>query len=334
MRRRALLGTVVVFVSGCSEQLPTDLLPPTPTEEPTETPTPTASPTPAATPASAPTPTETPTESPTPTEPTDPPETELSLSGRLARDLIVDGRRDLRRAVDAYAAAARVSDPTILDVTAATTRFSYRLIGGAIGDASSKFLEARRKGNDDQQALANRLLDVVQFVQRSGQCQERLVTTYRRLGAVQESFDREDTDAVRTRIDAMSRERRHARNRLADIRSETEAANAADADVLTPADYEAKVEQFDREVSTFGALPDPLLTFADGIESLQRARRHARRDNFRQARDAARSAESTFESVLEALDAILSDDPAASLEPVVSDLRALAEEKRAEADDL
>lgn len=340
MRRRAFLGALVVFLSGCAESLPTDGLPtatPAETETASPTPTATATDTPTATPTERPTPTptavETPTPTPTPTESPTPRRTELSLSGQLAAELIAEARDEITEAVGAYAEFARVDTPTILDVTAATTRYRYAAINGHLSNASNALLDARDKGNDEQEVIVNRLLDVVEFLRLAGQTQERVVACFGALSEARTAFEEENQDRARNRLDVMVNERRFGRNRLEELRSNTAEENMDESTTLSREQYREKISQFDLELSTVNMLPDPLSRFADGIQRLKDARRLERRENFNNADRAADEAEQIFEEVLSSLDSILGGDVAPAFEADIEELRALAEEKRVEADD-
>lgn len=338
MRRRAFLGALVVFLGGCAESLPTDGLPTatpseTQTAPPTATATATESPTPTERPTQSPTAVETPTPTPTPTDTPTPQRTELSLSAQLAADRISEGRERIAEAVEAYAEFARTDTPTILDVTAATTRYRFAAINGHISNASNALLDARDKGNSQQQAVIDRLLDVVEFLRLAGQTQERVVACFSAFTEAKTALEEENVDRTRNRLDAMANQRRFGRNRLEELRSNTEEENMGESTALGRQQYREKVAQFDLELATVNALLEPLSRFADGIQRLADARRLERQENHNNAERAAREAEDIFEDVVAALDSVLDDEVAPAFEVLLEELRALAEEKRVEADD-
>lgn len=340
MQRRAFLGTLVIVLSGCAERLPTDVVSPesptatatetaTATATETEAPTPTATTSPTPTEAPTPTPTATPTETASPT----PPPTELSLSAQLAAEKIVDARETITETVSTYAAFAGGSSPTILDVTAATTRFRFAAINGMISDANNLLLDARDKGNEQQRSQVTVLLDVVEFLRGAGQVQQRLVATYTTFVDAQTALEEETVDRIRSEVQEMTNERRQGQNRFTELQSNTSEESMDATDALSRRTYRRKIAQFDTELSTVNQLPDPLSRFADGIERLKDARRLERQENFRNAEDAARDAEAIFEEVIASLDAVLEGEVASSFESGIESVRALAEEKRVEADD-
>ena len=343
MQRRAFLGAFIFALSGCSEQIPTDLVSPgpgSPTEtEPgtaTESPTPTPSPTPTETPTATevpPTPTETPTPTESPTESPTPKKTELSLSAQLAAEQIEKARKIIRETVTTYAGFADASDPTILDVSAATTRFRFASINGKIGDANKALLDARSKGNDRQRERVAVLLDVVEFLRASGQVQQRVVAIFSTFSAARTALHEENVDRTRNRVETMVNERRQGRNRFQELDSNTEEASMDATEALSRRTYRRKITQFDLELSTANQLTGPSDRFADGTKRLKDARRLERQENFNNADRAARDAEAIFEEVVAALDAVLAGDVAPAFEADIESLREYADEKRIEADD-
>lgn len=307
MNRRWFLAVSAAALAGCGQLPSSGTTTPEATGTATDTATATASPDPTGTPTG--TPTETETAIPTDTETATPTETETpELSDREERAAASIARaiRELNRAVATYAGNEGES---LLDVSAATERFSRLAVIGDLTDADDDLEAAEDLASRRQQPRLAAVREARRFLGFAVETQSRTIAAF---GAVERGrgavADEQETTVDSAAADVED-ERGAAERTLGRIESETSAANVSVVPAIPAADYDAKVAQFAAEIDGFASLADFLRRLRQAVGDLNDAERFDRGESERRARERARAAAEAFETLAGELRTFATDLP-------------------------
>ncbi|MFB6180063.1 MAG: hypothetical protein ABEI77_10100 [Halorientalis sp.] len=300
MRRRTLLATAgVLFTAGCSE-----IIPPPQTTVTTrtnaangtdETPPPTSAPTTQADTTETPNAT---TDQPTQTSTDTPTEAE-----RVAAQAIKGGRRRLSESLDAYLSFAKVSDPTLLDVTAAT-QVGVSDVTKYAGKARTRLKDVPAGATPAQHTTADRLDAVAQFLTTGIRCQSSLNSAYSKFDYILGRIYAERFAALPGEIDQLRERRDNANQFLGTLQSETDRADMQAFDRISASQYDQKVTQLQREVTAFGTFADTSDTLTGGLSDFGEATSDFIDDDYGSARDLYSSANEQVESAIQTFEAL------------------------------
>lgn len=316
MRRRTLLASASVLVTGCSEVIPDPL--PTETAETApdataETPT-----------GSAPTDATTSEQSPG-DETAEPTETATpSTPERRAAERIATARGHLADALAAYVGFAEGDDATLLSVTAAT-RITPSRVTNPAREARAALDGVPDEASDAQVTTARRLRGVGTFLGQGARCQARLRSAYSAFDYVVGRLYAERTGGVPTNLANMRENHDTARGHFETVEGESSVEDADAFDGVDADTYEAKTAQLRREVAAFGALPDALAALRRAVSAFAGGTSAYTNQSYRTAEREFTTAAEQYGSAEAALDALDAPEAVAStVEELVADAGVLA----------
>jgi hypothetical protein len=307
MRRRTILATVgALFSAGCSEIVPppqttvTDGAPGSATDEtatgtvPTDTLQTTDG-------------SEQTTDGPTDTATDTPSETEREVA-----DAIETAHGHLTDSLSGYLAFAETSDPTLLDVTAATN-VSVSNVTSPASDARQVLDGAPRYVDED----VERLSGVADFLTSAIRCQSNLEGAYSKFEFVHGRLYAQQFATLPDQLSQLRERRDTAERHLEALQSETERTDMQAFDPLSEDDYDRKVEQLQREVTAFDTLADTVETVVDGLEAFIDGNDDFTDEDYDSAAEFYATATQSFSTANDALTAL---DTPESLASTVSEL--------------
>lgn len=301
MHRRKFLATLgATAIAGCTAQT-------APTEDQSTTVPPTEQPT-----TSRPT-TERTTER-TAERPTDEPES----TPTFGEELLDRGRTHLEAAIEAFVESGAGEDPTIVDVSAATTEFSRHDVGNEYRAAKEDLLRAKEYTEGSQADTVDDLLEIAEFVDALGFAQIQLVNSFERVNTAVRTLYTESYGELEDDVDDIGYHRNLAAQHATSLRDTFDASTFEAVEFLTGAQFEAKVAQIDRELATF----DGLVTHLDGIAAAMEAFEADVAKYTTRNYDGVVFAASEFE---EARDGLAAIEPAESLGAIVEELTCVFE---------
>ncbi|WP_136717465.1 hypothetical protein [Halorientalis salina] len=310
MRRRTILATVgALFSAGCSEIVPppqttvTDGAPGSATDETATGTVPTD--TLQTTDGSEPT-----TDQHTDTATDTPSESEREVAGAIET-----ARGHLAESLSGYLAFAETSEPTLLDVTAATD-VSVSNVTSPASDARQVLNGAPSYVDED----VERLSGVADFLTTAIRCQSNLEGTYSKFEFVHGRLYAEQFATLPDQLSQLRDRRDTAESHLETLRSETDRADMQAFDALSEDDYDRKVEQLQREVTAFGTLANTVETIADGLEAFIDGNDEFTDEDYDSAAELYSTATRTFGTANDTLNAL---DTPESLASAVSELRSV-----------
>lgn len=227
--------------------------------------------------------------------------------------LVKRGREHLRAAVVAFVEAAEGEDPTIVDVTAATSEFSRFDVDEAYRAAREDLDEAKKFAEGE---LADELADLIavaEFVNVLGYAQIQLVNSYGRVNTAVRTLYTESYGQLADNVDDIRSQRRSAAQHATTLRETADASAFGVVEYISAEQFEVKMAQIDRELATLDGLATSLDGLGDPLEALEddvndyTARRY----------DGVSFSSASFEDARDRLAAI---EPAESLRPTVDEL--------------
>jgi exonuclease VII small subunit len=324
MNRRRLLSLLALSIAGCSGQQSAST--PTTTDTATETPTPTATATETRT--ATPTATDAPTDTPTATE-TDTPNPQIEA----AEESIAEAEDALDSVVEEF-----IGDTgnDLTDVTAATelNDFYPRGVQAALAEAQDVLNSAEDAAVTDEQTEAvTRLQETWQFLRLGREAQRGVIEVYEHIETVRTAAKDESPGDMREAINQLEAGWRSAEGFVLDIEDEIDLGLLTVVNDAEEEDAEAKLEQWDAEIQTMDDLNDPLRTFQNGIDLLERARDQAATGRTDEAGATADGAADQLEEAADDLDDLVDDleEPGESMENILERLENIAAEKEDEA---
>ena len=277
MRRRTLLATVGAgLVAGCSESIPLldDDTPASTESTPQDGESPSESP-----------PTETAEATATDTEPTEEP-TETETPNRAERqgaEVIGNARDHLGTAYEAYVGFADASgdgsQPTLLDVTVAT-EVTFSHVTSPVSKARSTLEELPRRASGEQYDARRLLRGVATLLDQGIRCQDDLREAYDEFEFVLGRIYADNTGTVPNALGRIRTTRSAAADHLDTIESETAVEDVEAFGRLDASAYEAKVDQLQRAVTAFEALPDALANVKRGLDAFRSATQSYRNEGY------------------------------------------------------
>lgn len=324
MNRRRLLSLLTLSIAGCSGQQSAST--PTATDTATETSTPTATATETMT--ATPTATETPTETPTETA-TDTPNPQIEA----AEESIAEAEAALDSVVEEFIGDA---GNDLTDVTAATdlNDFYPRGVQAALAEAQSVLNDADDAAiTDDQAETVTRLRETWQFLRLGREAQRGVIEAYEHIETIRAAAEDESPGDMREAINQLEAGWRSAEGFVLDIEEEIDLGLLTVVNDAEEEDAEAKLEQWDAEIQTMDDLNDPLRTFQNGIELLERARNQAATGRPDEAEATADDAADQLEEAADDLGDLADnlEEPGESMENILERLENIAAEKEDEA---
>lgn len=307
MYRRRYLALCTVAVAGCSAGEDDG---PTPTGTATDTETATATTTATATATATATPNE---------------------AVRQGNEAIAEVRNTLDAVVKQYGGA---ESDDILAADAAA-EFNSPLLLRSLEEAGEELERAReRAATDAQRRTVERLAGAHRFLVLATEVQNGITRAYFQLTQTRRALDREEPADARAALRRLAAERTVAAEKFARLRAETTGEAVAVLERLSVETYEAKVAQFDAELSGLAGLRNVLGRFADGVNLLQQARKEQAADE-----DPTESADRAADALSAAADRLATfaaDLPTAgdALAPIARGLASLAETKANAARDI
>lgn len=253
MDRRAFLAAGVTLLAGCGQGGD----PPT---SPSPSPT-TVSSSPTATPTATPTQTATPTESDTPTE--------TVTSAPDPRDRLLDEAAGyLSESVDAYAENGRPQGH-LTGVTAdvSVSKSDVRSPLHEARDAFSELGEMDLSGARDERL--SRLRGAHWFLWWLPSTHDAVRRTYRTATDVWSDVQDRDWFSAKNSAKSIRERSSDAAAELAKIDEDSDPGDADSFDRLSPGDYEAKLDQFDAELSGARSLGEALEAMVAGFEQYE-----------------------------------------------------------------
>lgn len=318
MHRRTVLALLATTTAGCNALNNTpETETPTPTETETETPTAT----------------ETDTATPTDTETETPTATETSTPGRPEREgneAIAEVEKTLNSVVATYGGS---ESDNIVDTDASSNDFRSRLVENALAEAEDELEVARERAvTREQNRTVQRLAVAIRFLTLATQIQIALINSYFQLDRVRQMLERHEASEARDSLDRMETERTFAVSPFENLQSETDAAAVSVLASIDTGDYDAKVAQFDAEITELRRIRSPVERLRQAINRLNAARAMDR-NNSDSADETAAEAAAELEAAISALESFREDLPDAgdSLSGVTQQFIDLAEADLAEA---
>lgn len=260
------------------------------------------------------------TETRTTAEPTTARPSETRTTSRPERtstrgaELIERGRAHLRAAVEAFVEPAGGADPTILDVSAATTEFSRFDVNEEYRSAKRRLTDAKNFTGPANTALADDLLAAAEYVDTLGFAQLHLVNAYEGVSRAMRALYTENYADVPEEADDVTRQRASAEEYVATIRASFDESTVDVVDAISGDQYAAKLAQFDRELAAFEAIAPQLAALEAPFDRFRDNVGHYTTDRYDEVAFVTRD----FEAVQEDLASI---EPADSVQPVVDELR-------------
>ncbi|MFD1586226.1 hypothetical protein ACFR9U_04475 [Halorientalis brevis] len=330
MRRRTFLATTgALFSAGCSE-----IIPPPQTTVRSD--------------AAGPNETTGPDGTGSETVPTDGSETTAPDDGRTSdhpteteTDTPTQGDREVAQAITtarsrltdahaAYLAFADATDPTLVDVTAAT-QVSVSDVTRHASKARQALEEAPNTTSPAQQTTVDRLSGVADFLATGIRYQSSANAAYSKFTFVLDRLYAEAFAVLPGEIGRLRTNRDTANEFRNTLQSETDRDDVQSFDAISATIYDEKVAQLDREMTGFETLADAISAISDGLEAFTDANGEFTDDSYGDAAEQYVTASERLGTATETLETL---DAPTAVESAVTELTGVADAVASGAADL
>jgi len=198
-------------------------------------------------------------------------ETLTAAREALANSFEVYKRHVVENSGDAYSVGGYNPEPeSITEITASDTGLEASAVRSKLSTARTK-LDAVEGSEDGEQATITELRAGISFMDELVAAQSAVNDVYAQLQTALQTMYAEDFDAFPGPIADIGRKRKSAVSQISTFESNTEPSDTASFEGISPADYEAKVSQFNSELDGFEQLEKPLERMASALEPFEEA---------------------------------------------------------------